>query len=475
MKTERALGYARRHRERFVTELKEFVAFPSVSLNPAHARDVENCAAWLARKLRSIGLEHATTIVTRGHPVVYADWLHAPRERTLLIYGHYDVVPADPLREWKSSPYNATVRGDNLYGRGASDDKGQMFAHVKALEAYLQSLGRLPINVKCIFEGEEEIDSPNFAQFLGANKRSLGADIGVMSDNQMLAPDRPVINYGVRGNLRLELEIEGPSQDLHSGTFGGAIHNPLQVVCDVLSTLHDEDGRVAIAGFYDDVRPFSREERRNLSQTAPSDEELLRSARAKRGWGERGYTLYERTAIRPALTLNGITGGSQGAGVKMVIPSRALAKLSVRLVPDQDPKQIEQLFRGHVARNAPATVKATVRMLSSAQPALLDRDDPGMRAAAAAFKRGFGSAPVFLRSGGTFPVVSMLKQLLGINTVLMGFALPDDHLHSPNENFHLPNFYRGIETCIWFLTALASRCESAEGEPHQAWSMAYGN
>ena len=470
-----ALAYACRHRNRFVEELKEFVSFPSVSSQPAHAQDVQRCAEWLAGHLRRIGLEHAKVVATPGHPIVYADWQDVPGRPTVLVYGHYDVVPGGPLKEWKTRPFAPAVRGGDLYGRGASDDKGQMFAHVKALESCLETSGQLPVNVKCLFEGEEEIDSPHFEAFVKSNKRVLRADIAVMSDNQMLGRECPVINYGVRGNLRLELEVEGPKQDVHSGTFGGAIHNPLQALCEILASLHDENGRVAIKDFYKAVRPPAKGERAYLAQRGPSDKEMLRSAQVQQGWGDRDYSLYERTALRPALTLNSITGGSQGAGVKMIIPARALAKLSIRLVPDQEPEEIQHLFREHVRRVASSNVRCSVRVLSSARPALLDRGDPAMQAAALAFRQSFGSPPVFLRNGGTFPVVSMLRDVLGANTVLMGFALPDDKLHGPNEKFHLPNFYKGIATCIRFLNAVGAERSTARDEPEAEWSMAYGD
>jgi acetylornithine deacetylase/succinyl-diaminopimelate desuccinylase-like protein len=451
-----ALAYAGANRLRSLAELKEFVRFPSISGQPRHGEDVRKCAHWLANHLRRIGLDNVRVIATRRHPLVHAAWSGAAGCPTVLIYGHYDVQPADPVGEWHSPPFEPTVRGQDLFGRGACDDKGQMFAHVKALESYLQTRHALPVNVKCLFEGEEEIGSPNLVPFVTCNKDALAADVAVMSDTRMLAPDRPALNYAERGALYLELELRGPEQDLHSGNFGGAVHNPLQALCETVAGLHDADGRIAIPGFYANVRRWGRDERARMARTGPSDQEILRDAQAEEGWGERGFTLYERAAIRPALTVNGISGGYQGPGGKGVIPSRALAKLSFRLVPDQDPCEVDRLFRAHIARIVPSTIRATVRTLSGAKPALVDPQHPAMAAAALAYRQGFGAAPVLLRSGGTIPILSTFQKMLGIPTVLMGFALPDDRIHAPNEKFHLPNFYHGIATCIWFLAAVGA-------------------
>ncbi len=464
MAPNRALAYAREHWPRFVAELKHFVRFPTVSAEPSHAKDVNRCATWLAGHLRRLGLENVKLVPTGGHPLVYGCWQRAEGKPTVLIYGHYDVLPADPLAEWHSPPFEPVVRGDDLYGRGACDDKGQVFAHIKALESYLMAERGLPVNVKCLFEGEEEMDSPNFAPFVRKHKKALGADVAVMSDTRMLAPDRPAIGYAQRGTLRVELEVEGPRQDLHSGNFGGAVHNPLQALCDMLARLHDADGRVAIPRFYDAVRAWGPKEREYMARTGPSDAAILRDAGVKRGWGERGYTLYERTTLRPALTVNGVAGGHQGAGVKAIIPARARAKLSFRLVPDQDPQEIGRLFREHIARITPPTVRSSVAVLSGAKPALIDRQQPAMRAAAFAYQKAFGHAPVFLRSGGTIPVINTFQKILGVPTVLMGFGLPDDHIHAPNEKFHLPNFYNGIAAAIWFLAAVGATLRRSHGD-----------
>ena len=446
-----ASEYAEAHRARFVAELKDFVRFPSISAQPAHAADLKDCAAWLADHLQRVGLEKIRIVPTKRHPIVYAESRRAPGKPTVLIYGHYDVQPADPLSEWRWPPFEPLVRGEDLYGRGASDDKGQLFAHVKALECYLHAAGKLPLNIRCLFEGEEEIGSPSLPSFLEHNRDALAADIAVLSDTRILAGNRPAITYALRGALSLELEVRGPDTDLHSGNFGGAVHNPLQALCEIIAGLHDSRRKINISGFYDRVREVGEKERRYLARTGPRDVEILRDARAEHGWGECGYTLYERTTLRPSLTINGISGGYQGQGVKAVIPARARAKFNFRLVPDQDPTEIDELFRRHVARITPGTVRSAIRTSLAAKPALVERNHPAVHAAARAYCEGFGRAPTFLRSGGTIPVVSLLRERLGIPTVLMGFALPDDRMHAPNEKFHLPNFYRGIRTSVWFL------------------------
>jgi acetylornithine deacetylase/succinyl-diaminopimelate desuccinylase-like protein len=438
-------------RQRCLTELKEFVRIPSVSSQPKHAPDVKRCADWLANHLRQIGLENVRVINTQRHPIVYADWLHAPAGPTVLVYGHYDVQPVEPLNEWLTPPFEPTVRDQNLYGRGACDDKGQLFAHLKAIEFYLRSTRRLPVNVKCLFEGEEEIGSPNLKPFVARHRRALACDTVVMSDTRMLGADRPAITYALRGALSLELEVKGAPGDLHSGNYGGALHNPLQALCEIVAKLHDRSGRITIPGLYDRVRCWGTRERDYMARVGPKDQEILFHARAARGWGERGYSLYERTTIRPALNVTGITGGHQGTGGKSIVPARALAKIDIRLVPDQQPAEIEQLLRAHVAELTPATVRSEVRTFFRTNPAVVERNHQAMRAASVAYRKGFGVSPVFVRSGGSIPVVNEFQELLGAPTILMGFALPDDSIHAPNEKFHLHNLFKGIDTCIAFL------------------------
>jgi acetylornithine deacetylase/succinyl-diaminopimelate desuccinylase-like protein len=433
---------------RLVSELRDLIRIPSISAQPEHAADVRRCAAWLANHLRQIGLPRVTIIRTPGHPFVYAESQRQPDRPTLLIYGHYDVQPIEPLSAWRTPPFEPTIRGDDLFGRGASDDKGQVFAHIKAIESYLRTAGELPVNIKLLLDGEEEIGSPNLPAFLLRNRRALAADAAVISDMRILSPEQPALIYALRGALNMELEVRGQKHELHSGSFGGAIHNPLHVLCQLIAGLHNGCGRIAVPGFYDQVRRWSRKERDYMASVGPSDAQILRDAGAGKDWGEEGFTLYERTTIRPSLTVTGISSGYEGAGSQAAIPSRALAKINIRLVPDQDPDDVEQLFRRYVAQNTPLTVRSIVRVQSRAKPALVDRSHPAMKAAAAAYHNGFSASPVLLRSGGTIPVVNMLQEVLGVPTLLMGFALPDDRMHAPNEKLHLPTFFRGIQTCI---------------------------
>ena len=468
-----ALEYVQQHRAHFVSELMTLIRFPTVSTDAAHNFDLKACAYWLANHLQRIGLEHIKVVPTERHPLVYADWQRAPNRPTVLIYGHYDVQPPDPLDEWEFAPFEPTLRANILYGRGACDDKGQFFTHVKALEAYLSTTGALPVNVKCLFEGEEEIGSPHLTSFIERNQRALAAQLAVISDTSMLGANCPALTYSLRGQLGLEVEVRGPKHDLHSGNFGGAVHNPLQALCEIMVQLHDTNGRVAVPGFYDRARQWSEMEREYMQRNGPGDREILRDAETETGWGELGYSLYERVTVRPSLSINGISGGYEGVGSKAVIPSRAQAKLSFRLVADQEPREIEILFRRHIARITPNTVKSIVRTGQSSKPVMIDRSHPVLRAAAVAYRKAFGTRPVFLRSGGSIPVVNIFQELLGIPTVLMGFGLPDDRIHAPNEKFHLQNFYNGIATSICFLAEIgAQRKLSADWVPERVDRLA---
>ena len=452
---DQAIAYARAARTHFVRELAEFIRFPSVSAQPRHAADLHRCAIWLGDHLRTIGLEHVRIVRTARHPIVTADWLYAPHDFTLLIYGHYDVQPPDPLADWHSPPFEPRVSGPDLYGRGASDDKGQMFVHVKALESWMRTTGSLPINVHCVFEGEEEIGSASLQDFLTEHFTGGEADAAVVSDMWMPAPGHPAITESLRGALSVELEVKGPKHDLHSGNFGGAIHNPLQALCEVIAKLHEPQGTVAIPRFYERVRAPTHEQRTEMARCGPPDDQILRAAGAARGWGAPGFSLYERIVIRPALSINGLVGGYTGPGAKAVIPARACAKIGFRLVPEQDPAEIDRLFRRFVKQITPPTVDLSIRTLFRAHPFVLRRDHPVVRAARAALRKGFGRSPAFVRVGGTIPVAHLLQEELGIPTVLIGLALPDDRMHGPNEKFHLPNFFQGIETSIHLLAELA--------------------
>jgi acetylornithine deacetylase/succinyl-diaminopimelate desuccinylase-like protein len=451
---------------RFLSELKAFIRIPSISAQPEHAADVKRCAAWLADHLGGIGMQGVTVIPTARHPLVWAEWRGSPGRPTVLIYGHYDVQPAEPGCDWSTPPFQPTVRGDYLHGRGASDDKGPLLAHLNALETHFRNRGQLPVNVICLFEGAEEIGSPGLRAFLSKNRKRLTADVAIVSDTRIPAPDQPALTYALRGSLSMELTVNGPQRDLHSGSFGGAVYNPAQALCEILAGLHDIDGRVAVPGFYDRVRPPSQAERAYLRRAGPSAESIMHAAEVDGLWGEPGFTPYERTTLRPALTINGVTGGYGGPGPKGVIPASATAKLNFRLVPDQDPEEIARLFRRHVAQATPAAVRARLRTESCADPALVALRHPAVRAAAVAYQESFGARPIFLRSGGSIPVVSMFQDILDLPTILMGFALPDDGMHGPNERVHLPTLLRGIATSMRFLSRLGRfRTECWRDEP----------
>jgi len=455
--THSSLEYARANRERHLAELLDFLRLPSISTDPAHREATADTAAWLAEQMKAAGLENVRVIPTERHPLVYADWLHAgPGAPTALIYGHYDVQPVDPLELWTTPPFEPSVREDYIYARGAADDKGQLYIHVKAVEATLRADGRLPLNVKFLIEGEEEIGSHNLHAFIPQNRDLLAADSALISDSAMLGPGRPALVYGLRGNCHVLLDITGPDRDLHSGTYGGSIDNPLNVLGHLLARLKNESGHVMIPGFYDRVRPLSLEERELLAQFPLSEDEWLRQTGAPQLWGEPQYTLVERVGARPTLDVTGMYGGYIGAGTKTVLPSAAHAKISMRLVPDQDPAEIAALFESFVREALPVTVRAEVKVAGLSQPVLMARDTREMRAAAAAYEATYGQPTAFMREGGSIPVVSDLQNVLGLPTVLMGFGLPGDHIHSPNERFYLPNFYAGIETSIRYLALLAA-------------------
>jgi acetylornithine deacetylase/succinyl-diaminopimelate desuccinylase-like protein len=448
--------YARDQRHRHVDELKRFIAHASVSAQPAQAASLRRCAAWLAEHLRGIGLANARVHPTRGHPIVHASWRTSGAKPCVLVYGHYDVQPAEPLAQWRSPPFRPEVRGEHLYGRGASDDKGQMFAFVKAIEAWLRERGRLPVDVVCLFEGEEEIGSPNLLAFVARHRDALRCDAAVMADAAMASATRPALVHAMRGALYLELDVYGPRRDLHSGNFGGIVLNPLQALCELLSSLHDASGRVAIAGFYDRVRSFTPRERSLMLRDAPGDRSIAREAGIEEPWGEPGFSLYERLAVRPALTINGIAGGYHGAGSKGVIPAVGHAKLSFRLVPDQDPREIEQFLRAHLVRRLPEAVRARLRTVSAARPAQMDAHHPVLKAASYACEHAFGVRPALLRGGGTIPALHCFDTVLGVQTALLGFAPTDANLHAPDEKLHLPTFEKAVAAAIAFFEAYAA-------------------
>lgn len=449
-------SYLQDVRARQLAELCEWLRIPSISTLPQHRADVEQAAGWLAQKMTASGLENVEIIKTSGHPLVYGDWLHAAGAPTILMYGHYDVQPVDPLALWTSPPFTPTVRGDDLFALGASDDKGQTFVHIAALEALLATRGTLPVNVKFVVEGEEEDGSQALMAYVPTATEKLAADVCLISDTHMLAPDQPLLIYGLRGMWAGEVTVRGPARDLHSGMYGGAVHNPNQALCELLAQLHDETGRVTVPGFYDDVQPLDDQERAALAQVPYGEEELLAESGVPMAWGEPAFTVTERVGARPTLEINGIWGGFIGDGFKTVIPAEAHAKVSCRLVPHQHSAAIGALLERYLQQIAPPTVQVTVHTRQHAPATMVPLDVPEIQAVARAYERTFGARPVFSREGGSIPVATLVQETLGIPILFMGFGLPDDNLHAPNEKLHLPNFYRGIRASIALMEELAA-------------------
>jgi acetylornithine deacetylase/succinyl-diaminopimelate desuccinylase-like protein len=463
--TAAALEHAAAGRARFCADLAEFVRFPSVGADPRRRDDVAACARWLAGRVRAAGVADVEVVRTPGHPIVHAVWDGAPGAPTVLVYGHYDVQPAEPLATWRTPPFDPVVVGEDLVGRGACDDKGPLLCHVAAIESRLATAGRLPVNVVCVFEGEEEHGSPHLPAYLRAQRRHLAADVAVMSDTRMRGRGRPVIVDGTRGALSLEITLARSGDEVHAGQFGGAVANPLDALCRMVAALHDAHGRIAVPGFYRRVRLASPAERARMAREAPSRAEILRDAGTTDAAGEAGWTAYERTTVRPALTVTGLAGGYTGPGAKSAVPARAQARLNLRLVPEQDPAEVEHLVRSRLRALAPAGIELTVRAGNGSRATTIDRRHPGLRAGAEALRESFGHAAVFLRSGGTIPIVADIHELFGAPTVLMGFALPDDGMHAPNEKVNLPTLHRGIAACIRFQELVAARSSSPSSIP----------
>ncbi len=449
-----ALAYAKNHQDRYLSELKEFLSIPSISTLSEHEPDIRRAAEWVAKQLHGMGFDKVELMPTGGHPVVYGEWLGAHCKPTVLVYGHYDVQPVDPLNEWTAPPFEPIVRSDNIYARGASDMKGQAHAFLKALEALTKHEG-LPLNVKVIVEGEEEVGSPHLGAFLEQHKRKLKCDIALNTDSGIMSPDLPSLVYGLRGLAYFEVWLFGPKQDLHSGSFGGSVRNPAQVLCELIAGMHDEHGRVMLPGFYDKVRTLSEEERAELARLPHSDEEWKGTAGVTHLHGEKEFTTLERLGARPTLEVNGLLSGFTGEGSKTVLPAKAMAKISMRLVPQQDDTEVEHQLKEYLRLHAPEGVRWEVKPLVSGPAVLVRRDTPAARAAAKALEETFGIKPVWKLEGGSVPVVSMVQQTLRVDSILMGFGLPDDNIHSPNEKLHLPTYYRGIEAYIRFFVNVA--------------------
>jgi acetylornithine deacetylase/succinyl-diaminopimelate desuccinylase-like protein len=442
--TNKVVDFINLHRDRYVDELKEYLAIPSISALPQHAADVRRTAEWTSTEMTKVGLQNVRLIETPGNPVVYGEWLGAAGAPTILFYGHYDVQPVDPLDKWISPPFEATVRDGEIYARGSADDKGQIFMHFKALEAWLKQAGTLPVNIKLFIEGEEEVGSTHLDTFVQENRDLLKADVVVISDSPMFDRGVPSICYGLRGLAYFQIDLKGTNSDLHSGSFGGAVANPAFVLGQILAQMKDKGGRIKIPGFYDDVRALQDEERAEWKKLPFNETRYRKDLGAPKLFGESGYTTLERVWARPTFEVNGLLAGFTGEGAKTVIPATAMAKVSMRLVPDQDPAKIGDLFEAYIKKMAPKTVEVTLTRMHGGKPWMADFDNPFVQAAGRAIERGFGKVPVFNREGGSIPVVSTFQQELGVPSVLFGVGLPDENAHAPNEKLDLGNFHSGI-------------------------------
>jgi acetylornithine deacetylase/succinyl-diaminopimelate desuccinylase-like protein len=451
-----ARAYSRANGEQFKEQLFEMLRIPSLSGDPAFAGEIRRMADWLADHMRVLGLDKVEVMPTAGHPVVYGEWLGAgPDKPTLLVYGHYDVVPAVLEDGWETDPFEPVVKDGKIYARGATDDKGQLFIHVKALESYLQTGDGTPINVKFLLEGEEEVSSPNLTPFIKEHLDLLKADVCVISDSSMRTFEEPAITHSLRGMTYIEIEVKGPREDLHSGFFGGATHNPALALVEILGKLYNPDNTFAVPGFYDDVVPLREDEREMIAKTGMNDEQFKEATGVREAWGDQSFTIAERVSARPTLDINGLWSGYSGPGPKTIIPASAGAKLSSRLVANQDPDKIFALLKDYIESIAPPTVTVKVDLLTSGRPALIPFDLPEMQAATRAYERGWGHAAVFTRGGGSIPVVADMVDLKKIPVVMMGYGLDSDGLHAPNEHYSIEMFERGIETAIVYMEELA--------------------
>jgi acetylornithine deacetylase/succinyl-diaminopimelate desuccinylase-like protein len=441
--------YQEQNKDRFLDELLDLLRVPSVSADSKYKGDVARCAEAVKEHMLKAGCDKAEVCPTAGHPIVLGEKIVDPALPTVLVYGHYDVQPADPLNLWHSGPFEPVIKDGKIFARGACDDKGQMFMHIKALEVMAKT-NTLPCNVKIMIEGEEEVGSSNLGKFLEDNKEKLKADIVLVSDTSMISMEHPSIESGLRGLAYMEVEVTGPNRDLHSGVYGGAVANPINILCKMIASLHDENNHITVAGFYDKVQELSAAERKALND-APFDlKEYADELGVKEVWGEKGYTTLERTGIRPTLDVNGIWGGYTGEGAKTVLPSKAYAKISMRLVPNQVSSEISDLFTKHFESIAPAGVQVKVTAHHGGEPVVTPTDSHAYKAAAKALKTTFGKDPIPTRGGGSIPIIALFERTLGLKTVLLGFGLDNDNIHSPNEKYDVANYYKGIETIPYF-------------------------
>jgi len=452
---EKIFTYLDKTREKNLKELTNYLAIPSISALPEHKDDVQQAATWTAESLKNIGMENVEIFQTDGHPIVYADWLHAEDAPTVLIYGHYDVQPVDPIELWTNPPFEATIVDNKLFARGSSDDKGQVFMHLKAIEAIMQTDGKLPVNVKFCLEGEEEIGSPNLPPFVEKYKEKLAADCIVISDTGMVEKGRPTICYGLRGLAGIQIDVTSAKGDLHSGLYGGAVPNSIHALVELVSSFHDIDGKILVEGFYDSVAPLTEAEKAAFDELDMTEEAFAAQAGVKQSFGEPGYSVNERIWSRPTLEVNGIYGGFSGDGIKTVIPAKSSAKITCRLVPNQDPDEIVALLQKHIEKHKPAAVDVKVSLFDKGAPFLTPFDHPAIQAAARSYEAVYGVPTAYTRGGGSIPIVASFDEILGLPVVLLGFGLPTENFHAPDEHFHLENFDLGLKTICTYWYELA--------------------
>lgn len=445
------INHIKSNKENYINELKDFLRIPSISTDKENKKDVARCARFVADALKKTGLKKVKIYKTKGHPLVYGEWLEAPGKPTVLIYGHYDVQPVDPIELWKNPPFDPIVKDGKIWARGATDDKGQVFMHVKSVEAFLKTTGKLPLNVKFIIEGEEEIGSENLEIFINQNKDKLKCDAILISDTSLYAKGIPTITYGLRGLAYFEIEVTGPKRDLHSGAFGGAVANPINVLAGIISKLQDEDGRVTVPGFYDNVLKLTKKEKENFKKLVFSEKKFAKELNVEKLQGEKGFSTLERIWVRPSLDCNGIIGGFVKKGAKTVIPSKASVKISTRLVPNQNPKKIAKNFIRYVEKISPKSVKVKISNVHSAESSLTSLNSEAIVAASKAMTKAFGKETIFIREGGSIPIVPTFSKKLKAQIVLMGLGLNSENLHSPNEHFDLNHFELGIISSAYFM------------------------
>ncbi|KGP92637.1 peptidase M20 [Pontibacillus chungwhensis BH030062] len=443
-----------KHNEQYINELNEFLEIPSISSMPEHKEDVKKAAEWLKGSLQKAGIENLEVIETEGHPIVYGDWLHAEGKPTVLIYGHYDVQPASPEELWETPAFEPTIRDDKLYARGATDDKGQLFIHVKAVEKLMQENGELPVNVKFCIEGEEEMASPNLPPFIEGNQEKLAADAVLISDTSFIEKGQPAICTSLRGALAMELNLKTANTDLHSGVYGGGVPNAIHSLVNLLDSLHDESGKVSVEGFYKGVQDPTSQLREEVASIPFDEEKTKEELGLEAFYGEEGFTFQERTGIRPTLEVNGLAGGFHEEGFKTIVPSEAHAKISCRLVGGQEPEEVFEAILNHLDKHKPVGASVETKKLITAKPVSLDSNNPMIQKAAAAYEKVYGVAPLFPKEGGSIPIVEVFSRVLRSPVVMMGFGLPSENLHAPNEHIHLENFTNGIETVTSYLKSL---------------------